>query len=255
MVFLGDWGTSALAAWVEPRGDLLTISALTAYRADIFFAPDGSAQKTERFEKFELSSYLAYGYSDKLTIGLQPTFIRVRTTSSRNSPSRTTVDNIEFFGRREIRKGNGWVVSGQLNAKFRSRNSTRIDRRERRDYRDIEARLLSGNSGQWRRRDYFFSAEAGYRYRTGGAADQFRLDMTAGFRPTRHWQFLLQNFNIYAVPQSGDPGTRFNLHKIQLSVLKDISASSAIQLGGFSELAGRNSGAGHALFGSFWRRF
>lgn len=255
MIIAGGWAAPTYAAWVEPRGDLLSISALTAYQADSFFGPDGSAQKTERFEKFELSPYLAYGYSDKLTIGLQPTFVRVRTTSTRNSPSRTTLENIEFFGRREIRKGNSWVVSGQLNAKFRSRHSTRIDRRERKEYRDFEARLLSGNSGQWRRRDYFFSTEAGYRYRTGGAADQFRLDATAGFRPVRDWQFLLQSFNIYAATRSGDQGTNFNLNKIQFSILKDISSSSAVQLGGFTELAGRNTGAGKAVFGSFWRRF
>ena len=246
---------SAHAAWVEPRGDLLTISALTAYRADAFFESGGHTRQTERFEKFELSSYLAYGYSDKLTIGAQPTFVRVRTTSSRGTPSRTTLDKIELFGRREIRKGNGWVVSTQFNTKIRSNNSGRIDRRERPNYRDIEVRLLWGHSGQWRRRDYFFSAETGYRYRTGGAADQIRLDATAGFRPTRDWQLLLQNFNINATTQSGDPGTRFNLHKLQFSVLKDISRSTALQLGGFTELAGRNTGAGRAIFGSFWRRF
>lgn len=252
---IGGWSAAAHGAWVEPRGDLLTISALTAYRADTFLGPDGRAERTERFEKVELSSYLAYGYSNQLTIGAQPTFVRVRSTSTQGAPSRATLDNIEIFGRREIRKGNGWVMSGQLNAKFRSRNSPRIDRRERRQYRDIEARLLSGHSGQWRRRSYFISAESGYRYRTGGAANQLRLDATAGFRPVRDWQLLLQNFNINTATQSGDPGTRFNLHKIQFSILKDTSRATALQLGGFTELAGRNTGAGHAIFGSFWRRF
>lgn len=248
----------AFAAWPQPRGELLTITTLTAYQADTRFNATGQPAETGDFRKQELSLYAAYGLSEKLTLGAQPNLVRVqaRPLAGARKRSRTGLSNIELFARYALRTGEGWIVSAQALTKLPGPTATEREPLLESDNRDIETRLLFGQSGLVWGREYFRSVEAGYRFRSAGASDQIRVDITAGFRPWPRWQIIGQSFNIVSTRRgNGSDPTEFDLYKAQLSLLRDLTPRAALQVGGYTEYAGRNIGAGDALLASVWLRF
>lgn len=252
----------AEAAWPQPKGELLIISTLSDYSAKARFDATGVRAQAARYHKQELSFYSVYGVSDALTLGAQPVFVRVRARSAigGGQESADSLSHIELFGRQRLFSGVGWVFSAQALVKLPSPGAVEREPLLESSNRDFEARLLSGRSGSSGKRlfnlEYFSTLEAGIRLRDHGAADQGRLDATFGLRVWPGYQFIAQSFNTVALhPGNGQDASAFDLYKAQISILRDLPKGMAVQIGGFSEYAGRNISAGNAFFLAVWSRF
>ncbi len=252
----------AQAAWLQPKGKMLIISSLSDYRSVARFDALGFRGAERAYRKQELSLYGVYGLMDGLTLGVQPSFYRLHVRSAATSArqSMNGLSYIELFARTRILAGDFWILSAQTLVKLPGPRAVDGEPLLENASRDVEARLLFGHSGRFARQllnlEYFSSIEAGYRARDRQAADQWRADATFGFRPSQKYQIILQGFNTISLksPDGSDP-TAYDLYKAQISVVRDLPHGMALQAGGFTEYAGRNTGAGNALFMAVWSRF
>lgn len=258
------WALSAPAnaAWPQPEGETLIISTLSDYTADARYDELGRRTPASGYHKQELSFYTVYGLSESLTLGAQPTFFRLNSRPGFGLGKRemSGFSHIELFARQRLFSGNGWLVSSQVLVKLPGPKATEREPLLEASNKDAEGRLLFGRSGRLGKHlldlEYFSSFEAGYRARNSHAADQLRGDMTIGIRFLPRYQLIAQGINIHSVkkPDSFD-STAYDLYKAQLSLLRDLPHGVAVQVGGYSEYAGRNIGAGNALFMAIWSRF
>lgn len=256
------YSAQAQAAWLQSKGETLIISSLSDYKADIRFDSLGRRAPDSAYRKQELSVYGVYGLMDRLTLGAQPSFYRVRARSavSAGRQSMYGLSNVEIFARSRILAGDYWIISAQALVKLPGARAVDREPLLENASRDIEARLLFGRSGRFPKKlfnlEYFSSFEAGYRARDRHAEDQWRADAAFGFRPWRHYQIILQGFNTLSLksPDGFDP-TSYDLYKAQISVVRDMPHGMSIQAGGFTEYAGRNISAGNAFFMAIWSRF
>ena len=167
---------------------------------------------------------------------------------------------IELFARTRILVGDFWIVSAQVLVKLPGARPVDREPLLESASRDMETRLLFGRSGRFAKKllnvEYFSSIEAGYRARDRRAADQWRADATFGFRPFQKYQIILQSFNTVSVRGTDDSDpTVYDLYKAQISLVRDLPHNMGLQAGWFTEYAGRNTGAGNALFMAVWSRF
>lgn len=256
------YSAPAPAAWLQTRGSGLLISTLSDYRADARFDDFAVKAPDRAYRKQELSLYGVYGLTDGLTLGAQPSFyhLKVRPGAMAERQGMLGLSHIELFARSRLLAGDFWIVSAQ--ALVELPGARPVDREPLLESasRDVEARLLYGRSGRFVKNflnlEYFSSVEAGYRARDRRAADQWRADATFGFRPSQKYQIILQGFNtISASGADGSDPTAYDLYKAQISLVRDLPHNMALQAGWFTEYAGRNTGAGNALFMAFWSRF
>lgn len=252
----------AHAAWPQPKGETLIISTLSIYQAKARFDALGRRSPAGDYRKQELSVYSVYGLTGELTLGVQPDFVSVRARPGPDKGRKTVngLSNIEFFLRQQLFTSEGWVISAQGLIKLPgARPFEREPLLEKRS-RDAEGRLLIGNSGRLGKHlldlEYFSSIEAGYRARGKGASGQWRAGAAFGVRPWPAYQLVVQSFNIVSAkaPDDFDPD-RYDLYKAQVSLIRSLPNGMAVQAGGYSEYAGRNIGAGSALFIALWARF
>lgn len=256
------YSAQAHAAWLQSRGETLIISSLSNYSADARYDASGHRVQDSVYRKQELSFYGVYGLMDGVTLGAQPSLVRLRTrpTAGAARESARGLSNVEIFARIRILVGDYWILSSQALVKLPGPRAVDREPLLENPSRDIEGRLLFGRSGrlasQFLNFEYFSSFEAGYRARDRQAADQWRGDATFGFRPARNYQIIVQSFNtISSQDTDGSDPTAYDLYKAQISLVRDLPYGMAVQAGGFTEYAGRNTGAGNALFVSVWTRF
>lgn len=248
----------ATAAWTQKKGEWLIISTLSNYRASARFDAFGLRAQSGAYSRQELSVYGVYGVTDALTLGAQPAFTRLRAQDGAGAGREISsgLSQIEMLARQKLADGENWVLSAQALVKLPGTDAAGREPLIKESSRDFEARLLYGRSGYLFDRAYFSETEAGFRARTNGAAGQLRADVTFGIRPWPRWQVIAQNFSTLSTSRSGGSGPEnFDLYKAQASILHDLPRGFSVQFGGYSEYAGRNTGAGNALFVALWSRF
>lgn len=249
--------TQAHAAWLQTRGTALIISSLINYSSDARFDAFGQRVSGVRYRKQEASIYSVYGVSNSVTLGAQPSFYSLG-GAGRNKT--LGLSYIELFARTKVWVGDFWIVSAQALVKFPGANSFDREPFIEAASRDMEGRILFGRNGSLlpHKLDlrYFTSIEAGFRRRDGNASDQLRADTTFGLNLSQDYQMILQSFNIAALGgKQVKPATDYDLYKAQISVVRKLPRAMSVQFGGFTEFAGRNTGAGNALFLAVWSQF
>lgn len=257
-VLAGLAASPAHAAWPQPKGEALIITSLSSYRADTRFNEFGLRAPDRGYRKQELSVYGVYGLTGYLTLGAQPVYAQIYTKPAIGIASERTngLTSVELFARQRIVTGDNWIFSAQALVKLPGSHAAGREPLVEASNKDAEGRLLYGSSGRLFGREYFSVTEAAYRARSNGASDQIRADATFGIRPWPKWQLIAQNFSTIAITQRQSAGPEnFDLYKAQLSILHDLPRGRSVQLGGFNEYAGRNTGAGNGLFVTLWSRF
>ena len=151
--------------------------------------------------------------------------------------------------------GHGFVVSTQVSVLADDETDALGQRTMGWETPTIESRMLAGYGfelGDW---PAFVDLEVGYRYRLGvRAPDELRGDATFGIRPFKHVQLLVQDFSTISVrePDDVDP---YDYHKLQGSVVYDLSEQGSVQTGGFATTSGRNALQERGVIAAVWYRF
>ncbi len=241
--------------WTREEGHAQIIFSTTSLTAGTRFDRRGRPLRTGRFSKQETTISAEYGLADGLTLmggatgrmssqsGVDDGWLKVGGAVSAGLRARLWTDGATILSAQgKVSTGMERGILGGLRA-FEAPA-------------EAEAQLLVGHCFPVAGMTAFAALQGGYRWRGGGNADELVLDMTLGFRPLPQVLLLLQGFN--AVAMQGDRrfgGGRVRRHKLQTSLVWDVSESWSIQIGAFTSPAGRDTPRERGLVAALWRRF
>jgi hypothetical protein len=252
--------------WPQAQGGGLVISTMSYLQASNRLPNANPAVGDGTFSRLDLGFYSEYGITDALTLGASTRLEQVRLHGSSVSGETTGVTDAEFFARPVLWRGQESILAAQGTVIVPTgydldRNPALGDGAV-----GVEPRVLFGHGFELGARPSFFDVEAAYRVRFGGPADQIRIDATLGSHLTPNCMVLLQSHNTISVRNeskdisldpgfSGEHGTDYDLYSVTVSVVREISSHWSVEVGGMSEIAGRNYSTGNGGFLSVWRKF
>ncbi len=243
-------------AWPEAPGQWLDINTLSYYQVSVNgYNEQGRPTGNGTYSQVEFSPYVEYGLTDRWTIGVQPRLQEVTQSGLPGTASSYGLVQANLFARYQLYRDDQNVVSvqGQFGAPGVANNRNPLLVQPNAEY---EARLLYGrNLAIAASLPAFIDAEAAYRVEANGVADQFRGDVTVGLKPSPNWLILAQSFNTVSVGSAVPGETNYNLYRVELSVVRDISEHASLQLGAWHDVAGHNIALGDAGVLALWLRF
>ena len=247
--------TAAMAgAWTLPDGTGQMLATIAASTATSAFDDNANLTSIPRYNKLDADVLVEYGFTDQLTLMLQSGLQHVDIAAPVDA-SRTGLDYTDFGARYRFFQADGWVVSGQ--ALFEVPGTSQTTNPAAIGYTDFEAdlRVLVGKSFMLGTMPAFVDIEAAQRQRGDGAPNEFRADGTLGVQVAPRWLILAQSFNVVSEGAGSPVFGRYDYEKFQLSAVYSLSATWALQGGGFTTYAGRNSIQENGLVAGVWHKF
>lgn len=243
-------------AWNEGEGHWLDVNTLSYYAVTTDgYNQLGQKSGSGRYQQIEINPYIEYGLTDKWTIGIQP---RVQEIQQSNLPGTARAFGLVQFNtfvRFQLYRDNwnAWALQEQVDF---SGVQTGTEPQLVQPNTEYETRLLYGRNfdlpGNW---NGFADLEAAYRFETQGWANQIRLDIAVGVHPRPGWMILAQSLNTIGVttPAPGQPD--YNLYRVELSVVHELTPHIAVQIGAWHDAGGRDISLGNAGIVALWFRF
>ena len=252
-------------AWTQEAGHGQIIFTSTYFRTSSEFNASGSVQpfgNQGQFQQLLFSSYFELGVTRRTTFLGTFNAPLLKYWDSSGSTNSAGLGDIELGLRRRFNSVESpWAVSGQALVMFPAYAATR-DPAPGNHQEDVEARLLLGRGAHFSGRHCFWDVEAGYRYRYGPPADQFRADFTSGIDLTHRVMVLAQMFAIKGMRNgqalsATNPNAQsdFDLYKAQASMVVKVARRLRVQAGWNDAFSGRNTGHGQAALLGLWTSF
>ncbi len=254
------------SAWPQKRGHGILIVHAYGYRAEERF--DERGQRTRlgeeaRFRSTAIQGWLEAGLTDQWTLVISAPVHRLGYRDRWSEQKNLALGDLQVGVRRSLRQPEtGWQVAVQALVKAPAYDANGRPRPGN-GQADAEGSVLFGRSVPLGRKWGYVAAETGYRKRWGRPADQLRGEAAAGLHLHSRLTLSVQFFAIRGLGSLLPPERatnpliepRFDLYKMQGSLLVWLSKGWAMQMGYVKDLVGRNVGAGHALVLGVWRKF
>jgi hypothetical protein len=241
-------------AWTLPEGAGQLVVTGTASRAEKSFDTGGDTQSTPRYSKMELQALLEYGVTDWLTAMLVPGLQHVSIAAPIDA-RRTGFGYSEIGARARLMHGDAWVLSAQGTVRVPGTYDAGNPAAVGYTGVEIDLRGLFGTSfalGGW---PAFVDLQLAQRFRNGGPPNETRADLTFGLWPAPQWLLLGQSFNVMSQGAGGAQFSAYNYHKLQVSLIYELTPQWALQGGLFTTVAGRNALQENGLVLGAWYRF
>ena len=250
---IGLAGPVLASAWNRAAGEGLAIFDYTLDSGTNYFNGRGRLAPAQPYSKSELSAYVEYGATDRLTLIARPSLDAVNVGAPDAGAYRGLGSSALgaqwqalVFGPAVLAVQGTFSIPGST-SRF---NPAVIGNTAR----EGDLRVLGGVGLPLPLRP-FLNLEGSYRIRSGGGAAQWHGDATFGFRPTDRLLVLLQSFTT--VPNgSGDarlPSSRAT--RLELTGVYAITKAWAVQLGVFTTVYGRNALREHGFTTGVWWYF
>ena len=239
-------------AWTLPQDRWEVNLSGFIYRTDEFFDASGERRSQQEFRKYELHPFVEYGYSDELTLGFKTFLHRVEQDGASISGNYGIADT-ELFARYQFYKNDSAVLSVQPLLKLPSYYHEDTLPKGGSEEGDGEMRLLGGYSFPLWGQYHYINAEAAYRYRAGSLRDQWRADISLGMRITDTILIIPTLYATFSTDLPSNPTFRqdgqqdYDLIKLELNSMIDVTDQLYLSGGLFTHLDGRNSGGGEGL--------
>jgi protein XagA len=235
-------GTSSsyAGAWLRAEGQSEIIFATSWTDAKRRFDGEGKSIAIGRFSKFSAQTTVEYGLTSDVTL------IAGLAGQRQSSPSHLqgSMNSAGLAGARiQLWSAQQTILSLQATSEITGEQRNKLLQNYRSEPpASADLRLLLGHSFTFNGLPSFIDLQAGYRWRGGSHADEIRFDLTFGVRPASKFLFLLQSFNIVATERD----QRFTVkparqHKLQTSLVYDMTQNLSLQVGGFLSIAGREN--------------
>lgn len=241
-------------AWTLEEDATQLFLQVEYFEADTGFDANGDPANGT-YRKLNGAFSTEYGLFDWLTIGSKAEARQTEIDSDGQDAKTYGPAEGGVWARVRFWRGAATVASAQIGYTDASAYDERLRPSLGDGASEIDMRGLIGHGfgAEWG--DGWLNAEAAYRLRFEDAADQIRLDLTAGFRPAAAPRLLLmaQSFGTYAAGN----GTRsdYDVLKLSPSVGFEITPSVTVQIGVSREVMGRDIEEGQAVFSSLWWTF
>ena len=244
-------------AWTQDAGSTQVIITGS------YFNNEGKRQSQPAYDKYEIDPYVEYGLWDGITAGGELSLERAHQNASASAVSQTSygLGDSEFFLRTRLWQGNGFVISAQPMVMLPSPEHSSTLPRLGESHPDAGMSLSVGYGFSAWGLDHFADIDTEYRYRFGSPKDQIRISGTLGMSVTPRWMIMPQLFQTYrastpsVVTFTQSSADDYNLTQVQLSVIYKIREDVWLQAAGFSDISGRNTGAGNGGLIGLWEHF
>lgn len=247
-------GEAHAGAWLMQEGRGQMVVTDTASRATHAFDSGRSLAPTPRYTKFETGVLFEYGITDWFTAILAPGLQHVAIAAPVDA-SRTGWGYSEFGGRFRVAQGDSWILSGQATMRLPGTTDAANPAAIGYTGHEIDIRALFGTSFQIGAWPAFIDLQAAQRFRTGGPPGEFRFDATFGVRPHPQWMILTQTFSVVSEGAGSALFPSNDYHKLQMSVVHDLTPNLALQIGAFTTFNGRNALQENGILTGIWYKF
>lgn len=208
-----------------------------------------------KYERYDSETYLEFGVTPDWMVGGRVSFGTSLTQGVDFGASATGLNEAEIYAQRQIQRGAhsatalkvAGVRSGSLSVDAQTGAPT--------PNMEIEFRALHGRDLIVAPVKVFATAEAGYRRRFGGDADEIRADALIGVEPSADWLILLEAQSIISLQNERFGYADFDLYKGQASIVWRKSRRWSLVAGARQEFAGRNIETGTGFFLGMWSEF
>lgn len=235
---------------------LLVLAALAPAHAGVFLQPSGSGRviltgvhtqsprgfdaqgrvtRIDAYNQDQLYASAEYGLSDDLTLIFAPSY---RSVHVENDADTRGLGYTEAGARYRLAQGAHWLLSTQ--ATLRLPGHVRADRIASLGNTSTDLDLRLGAA--WTTATTFLTGEGGYRVRSGGQANEFHLDLTAGWHVTARAMLLLSVFNTFSDGRSRvQPMQAYRYGDAYLSLAWQLDKRFTLMAGYTATLYGRNA--------------
>jgi hypothetical protein len=249
----GSWSAHA-GAFTQKAGRGQIIITGTEVGGSHFFDRRGDLVRVPRYRKFEPTALIEYGVTDWLTAIVKPSLLYVR-TGPPNNDDYAGLGSTELGGRLRLYGGDQTPVSIQGTVRLPGPRDAQAPAEIGNTNAEFDLRLLVGAGFQIGGWNSFVDAQAGYRYRSGGPPNEYRLDLTFGTRPTDKLLLLAQSFSLVS-DGAGRGIFRFTRsHKLQVSAVYELAPNWAVQVGAITTVEGRSALRERGVIVGLWRQF
>lgn len=241
-------------AWVQKKGDALSISVAQYYRSEQYWTPSGRILDAPLYTKGFGSEYIEYGLTDNLTLG---GFLSGLQSRDNNFGTATGMLDHLLLGRYQLYRDDDIVISSQIFADYLGK-AAQFNIPPQNTNLNTGEFLSVGTSGTIRNQkaedvNWFCDASLGLVQRYG-PGNQVQLILEAGwkFHSEKFW-FFMQSFNTLSTRETSKPTVlAYNLFTIAPSVIIWPTSYLGVQLGATQDIYGQNVGKGTGPFVSIW---
>ena len=255
MVFLTP--KAHAGAWTLPKGEGQIISTITHSIARRAFDEGRKSGAVVDFIKTDQGLYIEYGILDRATVVVSGALQDI-SFISREGPQQFSGLGTSRIGLRYgLQKRGAWVLAMQPSLVIPAGGETVPDADLGQGGLGGELRVLAGRNLTIAKRPGFLDVQAAFDYRSGDAPEQASTDVTLGVDVTPKIQVLGQAFAQYTTQGSFgvDQVLENDSLKLQASIVYKYGKRSALQLGAFSTVIGRNTVQQKGVSIGLWQRF
>lgn len=243
---------ASAGAWTQDKGKWLVISSFDTTQAGRGYDSDSHADVPVRFDKTYVKSLTEYGLTNRITLFAITDYVNATAAWDGNPAIKARDFSAEGGARFGVTNRLGiWSLqaSYKVAGPFDLSNSIRPD-----SARIVEARALHGTAFRLFGHDGFADVEVAQRWITRPRPDETVIDLSAGLWFGTKTMAMVQNFNTIAAGNAVPPYTYFRTHKIELSVVRNLSSRWSVQVGAFVSPAGQNSLVEQGVTLALWMR-
>lgn len=206
-----------------------------------------------RSEKFGITPYVAYGLTNRLTMGLGSETQLIRSGLESDRAVRTDgVMNTELFLRGRLRDQDWYTISVQDILRLPGQDTAPGLTQS-----DSSLRVQYGRSGRIGGGSWTSAVKGGFHPSLNHAPDKLQTDLVLGWQPADRWQLSAQSINTVALDGGGATGpvpSGIDSSKGQLSITRNLTKALSLQVGGWQTVSG-GSGDPHGYDALLWLRY
>jgi protein XagA len=229
-------------AWLRAEGQSEIIFSTRVSSASRQFDASGKPAATGKFSKIAAEAIGEYGLNKNLTLiagatGQGQKFSLFTMQQNSMGLSGSAGARLRLWSKDQS------VISLQTTFELSSERQKNLAPAARFDSPALaDVRLLFGRGFTTHGMQAFVDLQTGYRWRGGSHADEIRIDLTFGLRPSPKFLLLFQSFNSVAMESSKHFQSKpARQHKVQASFVYELTQGLALQAGGFASIAGRET--------------
>lgn len=213
------------------------------------FDEHGNVADIPTYKQNQVYAYAAYGVTDDLTVTLTPSF---QTVKQPNSDLNSGLGYTDVGARYRFSQYRDWTFS--IQGTVRIPGQRRADPVAQISSVGVETDLRAGVG--YGHGPIYFSAEGGYRFRSGDPQNEFHADLSLGYHVAPRFQLLASSYNTISDGRgTGIFARNYRYHDVYLTGVYDLSRKVAVQFGYTGTIAGKNALRQRGLIVGLWYKF
>jgi hypothetical protein len=245
-VALNAAAPAAASPWNRAVGGVFVANRIDYFR---------SSTPVSAYARIDSDGYIEWGLTDRWMTGGKAVFGTAFVTDALGSRTVSGFGESDVFLQRQLRRGEHSATAVRLAGVWSGDVTDGARPGEQAGGFDIDLRALHGRDVLLKPFKIFVAAEAGYRHRLSGAADQARAEFLVGLEPSRRFLVLLETQAIVSVRNNDAGFDDFDLMKAQASLVWRATKRWSVLGGARTEFAARGIEPGEAFSLGFWTEF